>query len=946
MQQLIANVSAVSKALSEATSLPLSFQKSQSRAEPAEFDAALMGSLADAYLAIFVPANREGTAFAYSKPIATSSYDRINSNQEIVVDSVSMALAKAAAASDRKKSVTEALRKQLASGGDDAAVAIALVQLATMSKDHKALDDALKNFTAAVDKRLPAADQQTSAPGPVTSITSQMAAQSQKKSEVIDEVMHAIWPIVVTNTLTDIDAADEELKSAIASQVGSLLMRTETLINSDSYTANRHREIRRRLSDQHVKLAKMSGNIEVVDRYIKSQLNTIQTQAYPSGGNIEEYRRRALESLTTKLIDDGLTNRMDQIFREAITTQKASDRNYSNRFEPHICLAISRLPAAEQIELLANIAFGRSGDQPFAYFDGLVSYEVPPPIVSRQHPWLNDVMNLPTSTEHYPIVNSYLMMIETATALGRTESIHQKLDALTKTKGDEADIGLALLKLAIVRSDGGDAKPVLDEIRPTLDAVAAKLAKELPTKNDATIAFPAMETHLVVRAYEAGLPRSVAEPMIRHIKAYAIRGQRNFMVSAVARATAKMGVGRAANATEQSPLKHFEIVPIAARYRGENRRLSPLYAQKPNGWISGTSGYDQAHLMFKYPLSGSFTISAEMQDGAWGESHLAYGGVIYQATGWQKTATLLGMPNRGRVEVKVESILNGKLNNHAIRVTPESVEAICNDKVYVSDIASTSFPFPSVFHQKYRTTQFRNLKFTGNPTIPDEVNLIDPSMRGWGVLTRGREITKMLLPIGPKQNRQKILDFRKNLEEQLAKGPIVGKWCVIDGHLHYKGEPASSRKYDPAGQIQYARPLQDGESMRIEFFWKNGKTEFAPTVGRTILKLTDKGAIPDWIIANGDLASVQYVPVDQLDPPYTPIAKDSVPKDDQWNTIVMKRSGDRIVIALNDQTLTEIPVVGNERPGIYRYEKRDVVVRSMKLTGPWPKEFPKEWLSN
>ena len=190
------------------------------------------------------------------------------------------------------------------------------------------------------------------------------------------------------------------------------------------------------------------------------------------------------------------------------------------------------------------------------------------------------------------------------------------------------------------------------------------------------------------------------------------------------------------------------------------------------------------------------------------------------------------------------------------------------------------------------------------------------------------------------------MDFRKNLEEQLAKGPIVGKWCVIDGHLHYKGEPASSRKYDPAGQIQYARPLQDGESMQIEFFWKNGKTEFAPTVGRTILKLTDKGAIPDWIIANGDLASVRYVPVDQLDPPYTPIAKDSVPKDDQWNTLVMKRSGDRSAISLNDQALTEVPVVGIERPGIYRYEKRDVVIRSMKLTGPWPKEFPKEWLSN
>lgn len=945
MDELISKVSEITIALSQASGVPLRFNEQESPANAnSEVNPDSISEIADAYLTILAPATREATVFSYAQPIATRSYDRISPNENLVVASASTAFAMAAAEAGRTETVRKLIEKRMEQGGDPTELSITLVQLAVAARQPVQLERSIDRFTTAIDNRLPEPSERISAPGQATTISSQMASDSQRKSEVINHVLHAIWPIVATDKLWKPADEDPEQSEAIFSKVASLMLRTENLINSDSYTASRHREIKRRLAEKQVAIAKAYGNTVVVDDYIKSQLDQIETQAYPSGSNIEDYKRRALESLTTKLIDDGLIEYLDPIFRQGIATHSARQRNYSSRFESQCCLAISQLPPDKRLELLSKITFGRSGQEPLAYFDALVSYEVPPPLVARQHPMLDAVINLETSTQDYPVVNSYLMLIDAAAAVGQTDAIRQKLLPQKKTAGDETDIALALLDLAAAK--GNDATGVLQKIRPTLDAVAANLANNLPKQNDKDLPFPAIESHLIVRAFQSGMPVDVVKPLIQNVKTYAIRGQRNFIVSAVARATSQMGIGRAAGATADSPLEHFHIVSLPARYRGDNPRLQPLYAVAADGWISGTSGYEQTHLMFKYPVTGSFTISANIEDGGWGESDIAYGGVIFQANGWQQTAKVLGMGNRGQVEFKVASIQRGKLNEEAVSVSPENVQGVCNGQSYVTDLPPAAYPFASLHHHKYRTTRFRDLHFTGNPTIPDEVNLIDPSMRGWGVLTHGRSIPKMLMPIGPKQNKEQILSFRKKMTEDLAKGPLVGGWSVREDQLHFKSRPGSATSSDPASHIEYLRPFQDGESIEIEFYWKNGQTEFAPTVGRTILKLSDKGTTPDWIVNSGDLASVGLINANSLDPPYDRIAADNVPKEDDWNNLVMKRTSDQVAITLNGQPLAEVPVAGHERPGIYRNERRDLIVRTIRLTGDWPDEFPAELIAN
>ncbi|QEF96175.1 tetratricopeptide repeat protein [Stieleria maiorica] len=946
MDLLAQRVSAVTDALSQATGVALEFKKgAYQNNRKAKIDRQAMGKITDAYLAILVPTKRQDTTFDYSKRIASTSYDPFRSDGDIVVSSASMALATAAALAGRADDVAATLEQRLGSDQKNVELSIALVQLAFAAEQPKRLAASLDRLIETLDEPLPPLGQRSANAGPVTTITSQMATASREKSDVVDRVMQAVWPIMASDFIQPDARTDDADFAGVVANLGELISRTDSLINSDSYTANRHRYIRRQLALGHVAIAKASGDGKIIDDFIRSELETIETQNYPSGADIQDYKRRSLERLTTQLIDDGLIEHLAPVFRQAITDYLVTQRNYSNRFESHVCLAISQLPADKRIQLLEKLTFGGDGDDSVEYFDALVSYEIPPPIVRRQHPQLDAVMNLQTSTDRYPVVNSLVMLIDAAVQTKNATSLLEQFQRNRKAAGDEADLAAALLKLAIAKANHGDSAALLDEIAPTLQAVGDRLAKNLPKQNDKTLRFPALETHLIVRAFEAGLPVAIAEPMLRHVKTYSIRGQRNFVTSAVASARAAMGVGRAAHATTDSPLEHFIVVPISARYRGDNVMLPPMYTVKPDGWISGTCGYEQSHLMFKYPLSGSFTFSAEIQDGGWGEADLAYGGVIYQANGWQQTAKVYGMGNRGQVEFKVGSIRQGKLNIESVSVSPDGVEGLCNGESYVNDTVTTSYPFVSVHHHKYRTTHFRDVRFSGSPTIPDEVNLIDPTMRGWGVLTYGKSIPKMLLPIGPKQERDGILKFREKMEADLAKGPLVGGWSVREGKLHYRGEPANSRNYDPVSHIEYLRPIQDRESIEVEFFWKSGRTEFWPTIGRTVLQLSPEGTTPDWIVANGDLASVGFVSATALDPPYAPIAAENVPAEDAWNTLRMSREGDQVALTLNGKPLTSIPVQGHERPGIYRPASRDLDVRKIRLTGDWPDEVPKELMA-
>lgn len=880
----------------------------------------------EALRTIVLPPERAATVFPYATEIvSTTGYDRGVLADDSGKESAAKSLMIAAVLCDRSPQLDELLQERIAKSTDKATSASLLVDFAMASKDEEKLVSALDSFAESLDSVLPEVSEITSSASTPNLITSQMQQESYRKSETINLVLGCIWPLLQ-------DPSDLASAPQVAERAGELLQRTAALIDSDSYTSNRHRSIASKLRRLMLKSAAKSSDVERFQTVLDAEIVTREARyANYDGDRRDEYVQRELERLLGELIDDGSVDQTPGFIRKLIAMKQADDSNRDSMTPAKLAVAINELPEAKQFDLLMQIAMGDDADSPIMHWTGFVRYDTPPESVRRQTPRLEDFKSLVTSTSQIPTVDTLLMLADLAAKTNKSADVAEALIERSKRIGDDADIASALVRLAGQLKNGGNAES--DSLLKTLDAIKADLIANKPTKQDTTLEYPMLATYLIARCIDAGVAVDQTKPLLAKLLPYATRSQRNTVTSALGRTMAFAGVGRAAGATEDSPLTQFVPVRLPAGATPDTETLHPLYAMDDEGWVSATSGDNQSLLMLRFPVVGEFGFSADIWDGNPGASNIGYGGVLYQPDGWEKKARITAMAG-STVKVSVPSIENGKVNEEALNVTENEVIGLCNGEPYVNDLRTRSYPWLSVTHEMSRTTRFNNICLTGNPVIPEQINPIDPTMRGWGILTYGRGLPDPLLPFGEGQDADKIYEAR-----QAASEKDQAKWSVKDDELKYTTAQADN-VYDPSSHIEYLRPLLDGDSMEYSFWWEWDDTEVQPTVGRMALKFTKDGTLPNWIRITNDLASTEFVAVNKLDPPADPVAPDNVPNDQAWNTVKLTRDGDTVRVTLNDKPLISLPVADPPRPGLLRELKRNVRIRDMKLTGDWPKEVP------
>lgn len=880
----------------------------------------------EALRTIVLPPERPATVFPYATEIvSTTGYDRGELADDSGKESAAKSLMITAVLCDRSAQLDELLQERIAKSTDKATSASLLVDFALASQDEEKLVSALDVFAESLDSVLPEVSEITSSASTLNSITSQMQQESYRKSETINLVLGCIWPLLQ-------DPSDLASAPQVADRAGELLQRTAGLIDSDSYTSNRHRSIASKLRRLMLKSAAKSSDLEHFQNVLEAEIVTREARyANYDGDRRDEYIQNELERLLGELIDDEMVEQTPGFIRKLIAMKLANDSNRDSMTPAKLAVAINELPESTQFDLLMQIAMGDDADSPIMHWTGFIRYDTPPESVRRQTPRLEDFKSLATSTSQIPTVDTLLMLADLAAKTNRSADVAEALIGRSERAGDDADIAAALVRLAGQLKNGGN--PESDSLLKTLDAIKADLIANKPTKQDTTLEYPMLATYLIARCIDAGVAVDQTKPLLTKLLPYATRSQRNTVASALGRTMAFAGVGRAAGATEGSPLAHFVPVRLPARATPDTETLHPLFAMDDEGWVSATSGDNQSLLMLRFPVSGEFGFSADIWDGNPGASNIAYGGVLYQPDGWEKKARITAMAG-STVKVSVPSIENGKVNEEELNVTENEVIGLCNDEPYVNDLKTQSYPWLSFTQEMSRTVKFSNIRLTGNPVIPDQINPIDPTMRGWGILTFGRGLPDPLLPIGEDQDAEKIEEARK-----VASEKDQGKWSVKDDELKYMSAKADN-VYDPSSHIAYLRPLLDGDSIEYSFWWEWDDTEVQPTVGRMALKFTKDGTLPNWIRITNDLASTEFIAVDKLDPPADPVAPENVPNDQAWNTVKLTRNGDTVRVELNDTPLISLPVADPPRPGLLREVKRDVRIRDMKLTGDWPKEVP------
>ena len=197
----------------------------------------------------------------------------------------------------------------------------------------------------------------------------------------------------------------------------------------------------------------------------------------------------------------------------------------------------------------------------------------------------------------------------------------------------------------------------------------------------------------------------------------------------------------------------------------------------------------------------------------------------------------------------------------------------------------------------------------------------------------------MALPLTPDQDPDQVQAQRQqNLDnaERYA-------WFGRDGELR-SGNGGVSPATAGQRHIQYMRPLFDGETIRYEFFHQADEQETHPSIGRIAVLLRPDGVKLRWLPLRDSLESADLDPLNEVDP--DELLGDGKPelRENDWNDVELTAEGDDVVVTVNGKPVARFATSLDRRFGVLGEADRDCRIRSIRLTGDWPKTLPENLL--
>jgi Protein of unknown function (DUF1583)/Protein of unknown function (DUF1581) len=248
-------------------------------------------------------------------------------------------------------------------------------------------------------------------------------------------------------------------------------------------------------------------------------------------------------------------------------------------------------------------------------------------------------------------------------------------------------------------------------------------------------------------------------------------------------------------------------------------------------------------------------------------------------------------------------------------VRGDRMTSFINDlKVYESPLPADRDPWLALHSAAGSAGSVRRLKVTGEPAVPESVDLsAPPGLSAW-TADYYLESTTGQDP-----------DWKKQGSE------IVGQ--------ARRGWPGSKQE----SVLRHNRPLLEDGTVNYEFFYAPGKVAVHPALDRLTFLLEPEGVKTHWLTdapdeRNGltpDNASAE--PGVRRGPTRLPL------KPDAWNAVTLTLKGDTVTLTLNGETVAERPLEPANRRvfGLFHYaDETEARVRNVRYRGEWPKTLP------
>lgn len=355
----------------------------------------------------------------------------------------------------------------------------------------------------------------------------------------------------------------------------------------------------------------------------------------------------------------------------------------------------------------------------------------------------------------------------------------------------------------------------------------------------------------------------------------------------------------------------------------------------------GGAASDQ--LIFDYPLTGEFEVSADLLDGGWAEANLGFGGLCLEAYAFSKNAYVYPVGHHEQLQRKLLSIRAGTFNHYVVRVEPGSVQFTINGQtIYREQEPSSAAPWLALFTDRERRTAFRNVQIKGRPQIPREVQLVAGNrLDGWLSSFYGESQPARIYRGAPNDNSGAYYRFGN-------RSSFDYDWRAADGII--RGGRAPGLAPSSQSRLYYMRPLRDGETLRYEFLYEPDATHVHPALDRLVFLLEPEGVALHWM-TDGEFDPAGLPADNRAVEAANRRGPNKLPlKPGEWNAAKLRLESGEASLELNGIEIYRRPLeTTNDRLfSFFHFKDRTgAQVRNVVLTGDdWPQELSEARLAN
>jgi hypothetical protein len=687
------------------------------------------------------------------------------------------------------------------------------------------------------------------------------------------------------------------------------------------------------------KLRSEQGDVEKTHEHIERFLavNEANNSRY-DGDHAFQLARGQLEQAAIVFLEGNMIEDAVEKFREAAALSVGAARSIAPQGHflfARIMKLLQETPADKRFEIVHDMVIPDSGS-------GSVVLTVRTITDLTTHPMFQEVLpeaqrgtriDLQGYGPSGLLLSSGSMLVETAAELNRLDELMKEIKPLYEADNVNARI---LWGLCLIERKDEQIVPLLDKLTTTYKEAAAENVRftDQDIWKDVLLTCGALK---VPAATQANLN------LINALTAYCQKIQRMPILTRLrvlqADAISRLWKGAAPRPFAYAkPAMWDTVCEVTALEHLQGGGRSYWFTHQ--GHVQHLGGGHESGLYFQYPLTGTFTIEAQVYDSGWAESEVAYGGVVHKFQAWSNSGEIYANGRYGRFN-RHNLFRNrpdhGIFLRHSLEVTPESTVHRVNGHPVHTDPYSRHSPWVGFRAAPHCKTVVKRVKILGEPVIPREVRLSDsPLMRGWLTGFYGESRPPALYANSDLAD-ETILNQAAgtNWDWRWESGEIIGK--KIDSQQQISGATES--------RIYYERPMFSGERIDWEFFYKPSAELVHPALGRMAFLLRpDDGVKLHWM-TDGPQDPAGLPTDHELDDPDGRRGPDRLPLQTGWNQMQLALEDDQVRLTLNGVSIYERIFENLEDRGFSFFHFKDRTtarVRNVVLSGDWPEKLTSE----